>query len=124
MIQNETMFASCDNSGLKTAKCIAVSHYQKKVPVGQKVTVANQRVVPNNPRKVKAGDVVPAVVIQSCQWGRNVAGLFYRGFYNRVTLLKKSDASLSVASRIFTRLPLKFKYIDLARLLPASRGYY
>lgn len=106
-----------DNSGVRLAKCIHIF----KTPVarpGSLIVVSIRKVHPS--RRVKKGEVYPAVVVQSKFASRKFSSSFTSFNQNSIVLLKKGDV-LPYANRIshFIAEEVRFKgFYKIASLAP------
>ena len=119
MIQMQTVLEAADNSGAKNLRCIKVLGGSKKryARVGDIVVASIKDSIPNS--RVKAGDVVKAVIVRTKKEFRRQDGTYIKFDKNAAVLLDKQEEP--IATRIFgpvTRELRTKKFMKIISLAP------
>ncbi|MDR1597874.1 MAG: 50S ribosomal protein L14 [Holosporales bacterium] len=99
MIQVQTRLSVADNSGAKDVMCIKVLGGSKRryASVGDVIVVSVKKAIPQG--KVKAGEVLKAVIVRTKQAIRRPDGSFISFDSNAAVLLSKQNEP--IGTRIF-----------------------
>jgi large subunit ribosomal protein L14 len=99
MIQVQTRLSVADNSGAKDVMCIKVLGGSKRryASVGDVIVVSVKKAIPQG--KVKAGEVLKAVIVRTKQAIRRPDGSFIAFDSNAAVLLSKQNEP--IGTRIF-----------------------
>ncbi len=99
MIQTQTELNVADNSGAKIVECIKVlgGSHKRYAKIGDIIRVTVKEAIPKG--KVKAGDLLRAVVVRTKKGVRRNDGSLIRFDSNAVVLLNAQDQP--VGTRIF-----------------------
>jgi len=97
MIQLNSNLNVIDNSGVKKVKCIKIAGGSFTGFIGDKITIAVQKVIPN--RKIKSGEVLKSLILHTKKETQRKDGSTLKFFSNSVALLNTKD--LPLGTRIF-----------------------
>jgi len=120
MIQKESKIKVADNSGAKTAQCIAVlGGYKKRYAgVGEVITVTIKEAIPHS--AVKKGDVVRAVIVRTKKEIRRKNGTYLRFDDNACVIIDKDNKNPR-CTRIFGPIAREVRragFFKIASLAP------
>jgi len=119
MIQSNSFLSVTDNSGVKQIKCIKVLEGSlNNGSVGSLIKGAVQKVLPN--RKIKAGDVVDALIIRLKKEKSRKDGTYLKFFSNEAILLNSKQ--LPLGTRIFGPIPRELRQKKLMKVVSIAQG--
>lgn len=118
MIQLNTNLVVNDNSGVKKVKCIKIIGGSFVGLLGNRITVAVQKVAPN--RKIKTGDVVSSLIIGLKKNHSRKDGSALKFFKNTTILLNTKN--LPIATRIFGPIPRELRQEKNMKVVSIAQG--
>jgi large subunit ribosomal protein L14 len=119
MIQSNSFLSVIDNSGVKQIKCIKIlgGSFNNGL-IGSIIKVAVQKVLPN--RKIKAGEVVNALILRLKKTHRRKDGMYIKFFSNDAILLNTKQ--LPIATRIFGPIPRELRQKKYMKVVSIAQG--
>lgn len=124
MIQPQTILKICDNSGVKTVRCIKVlGGFKKKyAKLGDTIIVSIQELRNKSKKtsKVKKGEIHKAVIIKTKITKRKKEGLKINFTENAAVLVNKQEKPIS--TRIIGPLPRNLKTKKFKKFFNISSG--
>lgn len=126
MIQSQTIFRVCDNSGAKKVKCIKVlgGFKRKFACVGDLVVGSIQYVKQHKKKKlrVKEGEVVRALIVKSCS--KTARKNFSRFSCKENSVVLMMNSSKPVATRVLGSVPKELRNSKFLRVATISSGFF
>ena len=124
MIQKGTYLKVIDNSGAKKASCIhVVGGYRKRYGKTGDIIVVSIKSLRSKRRevsKIKKGDVVKALIVQTKVYHPSYSNEIVSFFENSVVLLNNQNKLLG--TRVFGPIQNTFRYTKYLRILSLSSG--
>lgn len=124
MIQKETILVIADNSGAKFIKCFYI--YKKRKVALLDTTIKGSVISLRNKRrkvsKVKRGQKIKALILQTTLWHKRLNGFLIKNFKNKAILLTGRKEPLG--SRLFCGIPKELRRYRLAKLIALSAYNY
>jgi large subunit ribosomal protein L14 len=125
MIQSQTIFRVCDNSGAKKVKCIKVlgGFRRKFAKLGDLIVVSVRRVKQHKKKKIKIkeGDVTHALVIHTkfCVNRQN----FSRFSCQENTVVLLTNKKKPIATRILVPVPRELRHSKFMKVASIAAGF-
>lgn len=126
MIQTQTVFRVCDNSGAKRVRCIKVlGGFQRKIAsVGDVIVVSIRRVKQHKKKKIKVkeGEVCYGLVVRTKSSNKRKNFSSFSCQDNSVVLL--TSARKPIGTRVLGPIPKEFRSSKFVRIASLSSGFF